>query len=85
MIEQKDLQIAKITGDQIGHDLAVTVGKYLVPTREATQDEVNIAGLVALGDQICIWRDRSRLLNDLIEKRDGGMIQLDQICQFTAQ
>jgi hypothetical protein len=50
--QDKDVKIAKIARDHVGHDLPRAFGEYLVPACKPFEDQVNAFWLVALLDQI---------------------------------
>ena len=49
-VEDEHVQIAKIAGNQIGHDVAFAVGRDFVTAGEPIQDQMNISRLIAFTD-----------------------------------
>lgn len=64
----KIVEIAEITRDEIGHDMAATVRQELVATREAFQDQVNVFWRVPFPNDVLVSPDIPGGLHDPVDK-----------------
>ena len=63
------MDVAKVTGDEIGEDLPVPVRHQLVAKRPAFQEQEHLAGPLALPNQRCAGFDAPGVGAELIQSR----------------
>lgn len=51
------MHVAKVTGDQVGEYLPLSIRCHLVARGEALKDQVNVLRIVALPYQVLVRRD----------------------------
>ena len=57
--EHRDVQIAKITRDQEGHDLSGPVGQLFIASRPTVDDQVDLFRPIAFVNDVLLGRNRS--------------------------
>jgi hypothetical protein len=57
IFQDVDVEVAEIAWDEQADDLPLAVGKLLVATAPAVENEMDIARLVAFGDQVAASLD----------------------------
>ena len=67
MLEDVDVEVAEIAGNEESDDLTAAIGKRLVPACPAVDHQVDVLRLLSLADQIAARRNHAGNLAELCQ------------------
>lgn len=85
LLEEEDLDVAKVAGEKIGHDLTAALHEALIPVGPAFQEQEHRDRLVSLGDKVASAIEPPRPAGKMMERLSFFFIQRNKAAQLSDQ